>query len=185
MHTLSDHLAALAGADPAALTGVRRGIEKESLRVSPAGDLSLAPHPPALGSALTHPHITTDFSEAQLELKPAAFPVASHRVVGESEMGHLRPPQLTGAWSRDEARRGRGDGEPLAAEGLQMVLSFDASRLARNNGDWYQLLELCSVFGTLIADSERVYDPNLYGDRMLLGLSGMMSEAAKLELGML
>lgn len=61
--------------------------------------------------------------------------------------------------------------------GVGLVLSFDASRLARNNGDWYQLLELCAVFGTLIADSERVYDPNLYTDRLLLGLSGMMSEA--------
>lgn len=58
-----------------------------------------------------------------------------------------------------------------------LVISFDASRLARNNRDWYQLLELCSIFGTLIADSERVYDPGLYTDRMLLGLSGMMSEA--------
>lgn len=58
-----------------------------------------------------------------------------------------------------------------------LVLSFDASRLARNNSDWYQLLELCSVFGCLMGDSERVYDPGLYSDRLLLGLSGMMSEA--------
>jgi len=58
-----------------------------------------------------------------------------------------------------------------------LVLSFDASRVARNNCDWYQLLELCGVFGTLIADSERVYDPNMFTDRLLLGLSGMMSEA--------
>jgi DNA invertase Pin-like site-specific DNA recombinase len=58
-----------------------------------------------------------------------------------------------------------------------LVFSFDASRLARNNRDWYQLLELCSVFGTLIADSERIYDPAIYTDRLLLGLSGMMSEA--------
>ncbi len=58
-----------------------------------------------------------------------------------------------------------------------LVLSFDASRLARNNSDWYQLLELCSMFGTLIADGESLYDPRLYADRMLLGLSGMMSEA--------
>ena len=57
------------------------------------------------------------------------------------------------------------------------MLSFDASRLARNNRDWYQLLELCSVFGTLISDSERVYDPCIYTDRLLLGLSGIMSEA--------
>ncbi|MDQ6662409.1 MAG: recombinase family protein, partial [Chloroflexota bacterium] len=63
----------------------------------------------------------------------------------------------------------------LARVGL--VLSFDASRLARNNRDWYQLLEGCSIFGTLIADGERLYDPRLYHDRLLLGLSGMMSEA--------
>ena len=50
------------------LRGLRRGIEKESLRVRPDGTLSQRPHPSALGSALTHPHITTDFSEAQLEL---------------------------------------------------------------------------------------------------------------------
>lgn len=63
----------------------------------------------------------------------------------------------------------------LARVGL--VMSFDASRLARNNRDWYQLLEVCSIFGTLIADGERLYDPRLYHDRLLLGLSGMMSEA--------
>ena len=50
------------------LQGLRRGIEKESLRVRPDGTLSTTPHPAALGSALKHPHITTDFSESQLEL---------------------------------------------------------------------------------------------------------------------
>jgi len=57
------------------------------------------------------------------------------------------------------------------------VISLDASRLARNNRDWHQLLELCSVFGVLIADGERLYDPRAYHDRLLLGLSGIMSEA--------
>lgn len=47
---------------------MRRGVEKESLRVRPDGGLAATPHPRALGSALTHPHITTDFSESQLEL---------------------------------------------------------------------------------------------------------------------
>lgn len=50
------------------LKGMRRGIEKESLRATQAGALALTPHPAALGSALTHPHITTDYSESQLEL---------------------------------------------------------------------------------------------------------------------
>ncbi len=50
------------------LTNLKRGIEKESLRVNPDGTLALTPHPAPLGSALKHPHITTDFSESQLEL---------------------------------------------------------------------------------------------------------------------
>jgi glutamate--cysteine ligase len=50
------------------LRGLRRGIEKESLRVRPDGALATTPHPAALGSALKHPHVTTDFSESQLEL---------------------------------------------------------------------------------------------------------------------
>ena len=54
--------------DKETLRGIRRGIEKESLRALPAGDLALTPHPAALGAALTHPHITTDYSESQLEL---------------------------------------------------------------------------------------------------------------------
>lgn len=58
-----------------------------------------------------------------------------------------------------------------------LVLSLDASRLARNNRDWHQLLELCSLFGVILADGERLYDPSAYHDRLLLGLSGIMSEA--------
>ena len=50
------------------LQGIRRGLEKESLRATMEGQLVSTPHPAALGSALTHPHITTDFSESQVEL---------------------------------------------------------------------------------------------------------------------
>jgi len=53
---------------PELLRGIRRGLEKESLRALPGGTLAMTPHPALLGSALTHPHITTDFSEAQVEL---------------------------------------------------------------------------------------------------------------------
>ncbi len=65
MTTLRDRLASLT---PQRLRGIRRGIEKESLRAQPGGQLALTPHPAALGSPLTHPHITTDFGESQLEL---------------------------------------------------------------------------------------------------------------------
>jgi hypothetical protein len=64
-----------------------------------------------------------------------------------------------------------------------LVISFDASRLARNNRDWHQLLELCSVFGVLIADGERLYDPRAYHDRLLLGLSGIMLQRNLLYTG--
>src|SRR4051812_49189554 len=65
MSRLLERLRALT---PATLQQIRRGIEKESLRVGPDGKLALTPHSAALGSPLTHPHITTDFSESQLEL---------------------------------------------------------------------------------------------------------------------
>jgi glutamate--cysteine ligase len=55
-----------AGAGPA-LARIHRGIEKESLRINPDGSLSQTAHPSALGSPLTHPYITTDYSEALLE----------------------------------------------------------------------------------------------------------------------
>ncbi len=67
--SLGDRLRALS---PARLKGMRRGIEKESLRAQPGGGLALTPHPAALGSALTHPSITTDFSESQVELVTGA-----------------------------------------------------------------------------------------------------------------
>ncbi len=65
MSKLQDRLSAFT---PDALRGIRRGVEKEGLRVQPTGGLALTPHPKALGSALTHPLITTDYSESQLEL---------------------------------------------------------------------------------------------------------------------
>jgi glutamate--cysteine ligase len=58
----------LSSLDPDRLRQMRRGVEKESLRVTPHHGLALTPHPQALGSALTHPNITTDYSESQLEL---------------------------------------------------------------------------------------------------------------------
>jgi DNA invertase Pin-like site-specific DNA recombinase len=58
-----------------------------------------------------------------------------------------------------------------------IVLAYEASRLARNNADWYGLLDVAAVRGTLIADSDGVYDPADHNDRLLLGLRGMMSEA--------
>lgn len=58
-----------------------------------------------------------------------------------------------------------------------LILVTDVSRLARNCGDWYRLLDLASVYGTLISDSSGISDPRIYDDRLLLGLKGTFSEA--------
>ena len=58
-----------------------------------------------------------------------------------------------------------------------IVLSLECSRLARNNSDWYQLLDLCALTDTLIADADGLYHPGLFNDRLVLGLKGTMSEA--------
>lgn len=58
-----------------------------------------------------------------------------------------------------------------------IVLGIEMSRLARSCRDWYQLLEVCGLFGTLIGDLDGIYDPSDYNDRLLLGLKGTMSEA--------
>jgi DNA invertase Pin-like site-specific DNA recombinase len=58
-----------------------------------------------------------------------------------------------------------------------IVLMLEASRLARNNSDWYRLIEICGVSGTLIADESGVYNPREPNDRLLLGVKGTLSEA--------
>ncbi len=73
MTSLQERLRAIA---PQRLLGMRRGVEKESLRSRPDGELALTPHPHALGSALAHPNITTDFSESQIELVTGVHPDA-------------------------------------------------------------------------------------------------------------
>lgn len=68
----------------------------------------------------------------------------------------------------------------LAEIGLDhvgIVFGIEMSRLARSCKDWYQLIELCAVFGSLLADQDGLYEPRDYNDRLLLGLKGTMSEA--------
>lgn len=85
----------------------------------------------------------------------------------------------------DQGRSGRTvDQRPgfqrlLAEVGLDhvgLVLGLELSRLSRSSKDWYHLLELCAVFGTLLADQDGIYDANDCNDRLVLGLKGTMSE---------
>jgi DNA invertase Pin-like site-specific DNA recombinase len=57
-----------------------------------------------------------------------------------------------------------------------IILALEVSRLARSNADWYQLLDLCALTDTLIADADGIYHPASYNDRLVLGLKGTLSE---------
>lgn len=101
---------------------------------------------------------------------------------------------LSLGWSRervlvideDQGRRGSesanrsGFGQLVAEVGLGrvgLVLGIEVSRLARNNADWYKLMDLCALTDTLIADGDGVYHPADYNSRLVLGLKGTMAEA--------
>ena len=63
-----------------------------------------------------------------------------------------------------------------------IILSVDATRLARNGRDWHTLLEFCGIVDCLLADEQMVYDPRLPTDRMVLGMQGAMGKWSALHL---
>ena len=65
----------------------------------------------------------------------------------------------------------------VSADRVGLILGLEMSRLARSCKDWHALLELCSIYRTLLGDADGLYDPSHYNDRLLLGLKGTMSEA--------
>jgi DNA invertase Pin-like site-specific DNA recombinase len=83
---------------------------------------------------------------------------------------------LSGATAHQRNGFARMTAEVALAE-VGIILGLEVSRLARNNADWYRLLDLCSMTNTLIGDADGVYHPSLFNDRLLLGLKGTMSEA--------
>jgi DNA invertase Pin-like site-specific DNA recombinase len=64
----------------------------------------------------------------------------------------------------------------VTMEHVGLILGIEMSRIARNNKDWHNLLEMCAIFGTILADEDGVYDPQDTNDRLLLGLKGTISE---------
>jgi DNA invertase Pin-like site-specific DNA recombinase len=65
----------------------------------------------------------------------------------------------------------------IGLDHVGLVLGIEMSRLARSGRDWYQLMELCAISGALLADTDGVYDPGDYNDRLVLGLKGTLAEA--------
>jgi DNA invertase Pin-like site-specific DNA recombinase len=101
----------------------------------------------------------------------------------------LRSAGTLARWSWSTRIQGRSGKSTQGRDGFQglvadvglgrvgIVLGIEVSRLARRNADWYQLLDLCALTDTLIADSDGIYHPGLHNDRLVLGLKGTMSEA--------
>ena len=115
----------------------------------------------------------TESLERQYELSERAVALgwsAAEVVVVDSDLGRS-----------GKSTDGRDGFQRVVAEvGLGrvgIVLGIEVSRLARRNADWYQLLDLCALTDTLIADSDGIYHPALHNDRLVLGLKGTMSEA--------
>lgn len=65
----------------------------------------------------------------------------------------------------------------VSLDHVGVILGIELSRLARSNKDWHQLIELCAIFETMLADQDGIYNPTDYNDRLLLGLRGIMNEA--------
>ena len=83
---------------------------------------------------------------------------------------------LSGATTHQRSGFARMTAE-VALSHVGIILGLEVSRMARNNADWYRLLDLCAMTDTLIGDADGVYHPSLFNDRLLLGLKGTMSEA--------
>ena len=124
-------------------------------------------------STLTQVREHTESLARQYELSERAIALGwdAHQVqVVDEDLGR----------SGAEATARSGFKDLVAEVGLGhvgIILGIEVSRLARNNADWYQLLDLCAVTNTLIADSDGVYHPGEFNDRLVLGLKGTMSEA--------
>lgn len=131
---------------------------------------------------------------AYIYIRQSSLSQVAHHGESTEMQYRLMDRALTLGWPRDRIRildedLGKSAATAESRPGFQqliadvglgqvgLVLSLDASRLARNCSDWHRLIELCALFGALIADGERLYDPRQYHDRLVLGLSGMMSEA--------
>ena len=115
----------------------------------------------------------TESRERQYELVERAISLGWQReqvVVIDEDLGR----------SGSEAA-GRSGFQRLVAEvalrHVGLVIGIEVSRLARRNADWYQLMDLCALTDTLIADADGIYHPGEFNTQLLLGLKGQMAQA--------
>ena len=151
---------------------------------------------PPLSDTLTHPKITPAHQQrlAFIYVRQSTPKQVAQNQESQQNQYRLQQRAQELGWPIERVRvidsdlgisgkeaAGRSGFQELVAEvslgHVGIVFGYEVSRLARNNRDWYTLLDLAAVFSTLIADNDGVYDPRLYNDRLLLGLKGTMSEA--------
>jgi DNA invertase Pin-like site-specific DNA recombinase len=124
-------------------------------------------------STITQVREHTESLQRQYELveRAAALGWLAHQVVVIDE-------DLGRSGADASAREGfKGLVADVGLGKVGLILGIEVSRLARNNADWYQLLDLCALTDTLLADADGLYHPADYNDRLVLGLKGTMSEA--------
>ena len=151
---------------------------------------------PSVTTLSLHPKITPTHLQrlAYIYVRQSSPKQVAHNKESQQYQYRLQQRAIELGWAADRVRvidsdLGRSGSEAKGRTGFQelvaavslgqvgIVFGYEVSRLARNNQDWYHLLDLAAVFGTLIADNDGVYDPRQYNDRLLLGLKGTMSEA--------
>ncbi len=156
----------------------------------------MSPSPTPETRPIEHPKITPQHRQrlAYIYVRQSTLKQVRQNQESQAYQYRLRQRALELGWSEESIRTidsdlGLSGSESTARVGFQalvaevslgrvgIVFGYEVSRLARNNYDWYHLLDLAAMFGTLIADCDGIYDPRLYNDRLLLGLKGTMSEA--------
>src|SRR6266853_870259 len=124
-------------------------------------------------STLTQVRESTESLQRQYELADRAMTLgwsSQQVVIIDDDLG------ITGA----DASARDGFKNLVADVGLGkagIILGIEVSRWARSNAAWYQLLDLCALTDTLIADAAGLYHPADFNDRLVLGLKGTMAEA--------
>jgi DNA invertase Pin-like site-specific DNA recombinase len=147
--------------------------------------------PDTAASKVTAAHLSR---RALLYVRQSSLKQVLHNTESAIRQYDLRGNAIALGWAADQITvididQGQSGASAADREGFQqmvaevslgragIVLGLECSRLARNNADWHQLLEICAMTGTLICDEDGLYDPRAFNDRLLLGLKGTMAES--------
>jgi DNA invertase Pin-like site-specific DNA recombinase len=140
---------------------------------------------PEPSTKVTAAHLARD---AYLYVRQSSLYQVAHYTESSRRQYDLRGRAVALGWTAEQVividvDQGQSGASAADREGFQrlvadvslgkagIVLGLECSRLARNNADWHQLLQLCSFTNTLICDEDGLYDPSAINDRLLLGLS--------------